>query len=424
MRNSFLWFLSLAVLSGITIPSAHAAVYAAPSVVVTPPPANTVVVARPKTVMVNPASDPTCTYNFGTVSLTYTGDVVGGFKGPLKNKIRYFGLADLKAGIDTESLYGWQGSSAFIEVHNLHGDKPNRLLRSVQGFDNIDYRGVNTLKLYQLWLQAKVNEAAYFLVGQYDLGSEFYVTESASSFVLPTLRVGTELAQSGANGPSIYPTPSLGIRFKVKPNDDVYLQAAIVDAVAGDPNNPRGNHFHLRERDGALMIVEAGAGDLKLNWFPPAKLALGAWYYTPKSADKMDANVKHHNTGGYVLIDGPIEYTHNKQLRWFARFGMAEKNVNNFHSALGTGLTFYSLNPNRPEDIVGLAYAPAWTTKKARLADGSLVKIEHQYELTYLAKVNPNLHIQPFVQLIRFKGGDKTINKSSVHAGLRFKVIF
>jgi porin len=48
--------------------------------------------------------------------------------------------------------------------------------------------------------------------------SKFNITESSDVLLHPAFGTAPELAQSGRNGPSIFPTTSFGARIRYQPN--------------------------------------------------------------------------------------------------------------------------------------------------------------------------------------------------------------
>ena len=141
------------------------------------------------------------------------------------------------------------------------GDKPGaHSSRLPHGVDNIETpANSNTTKLFQAWVQqAFLDDRVSVLAGLYDLNSEFYATESAAMFVHPTFGMSAELAGTGKNGPSVFPTSSFGIRVKAEPAPGYYLQAITLDGVPGDPSEPKGTYIKFNEGDGALNVIEGG----------------------------------------------------------------------------------------------------------------------------------------------------------------------
>src|SRR3546814_8879648 len=68
---------------------------------------------------------------------------------------------------------------------------------------------LRALRLYEAWIDQKIGDAASVRIGLYDLNSEFGALDTAGFFVSSPHGIGTDFAQSGRNGPSIFPATSL-----------------------------------------------------------------------------------------------------------------------------------------------------------------------------------------------------------------------
>ena len=225
----------------------------------------------------------------------YKADLLHGFSHGIDRHTHFLGNLDLKLGWQGKP-FGTGTTRAQIHLLNNHGDKPNEFIGTAQGVSNIE-TPVNTSKVYQAWAeQGFFDDKLAILVGLLDLNSEFYVTDSSAMFIHPAFGTGSELAQTGRNGPSIFPTTSAAIRMRLNFSPG-YLQGAIFDGVPGDVNNRRGTHVRFDKGDGTLQIVEAGIG-LEQGKLP-GKLALGAWRYTGRFDDLIDtdASGRHRSSG-------------------------------------------------------------------------------------------------------------------------------
>lgn len=130
----------------------------------------------------------------------------------------------------TDDAVGWPGTSAFVDVLTIHGGRPNQLVGDAQGTSNLE--GPSGTQIEEAWVQHNFKgSGASILVGIYDLNSEFYRLAAAGLFLNSSLGVGPEFAQSGVEGPSIFPRTSAGLRLAVKPAANTVLRAALLDAV-------------------------------------------------------------------------------------------------------------------------------------------------------------------------------------------------
>lgn len=190
---------------------------------------------------------------------THDSDGWYGFQGGLKNQASYLSKSDLRIEMDLEKLMRLKNYSALLEIQNINGMRPNLYVDSLQGFDSIEYDRVSTMTyLYQLWLQRQIGEHWSILGGFYDLNSEFYLTDSSTLLVLPAFGIGTDLGETGPNGPSIFPVIGTGLRLKFAPTEKIYFQGVILDAAAANPLNRAYPYPPFSSGDGILGVYEMG----------------------------------------------------------------------------------------------------------------------------------------------------------------------
>ncbi len=103
---------------------------------------------------------------------------------------------------------------------------------TAQGVDNIEVSRQRA-RLFEAWVQQSfAGDKASVLAGLHNLNSEFYANDSAGLLIAPAFGIGSELAATGPNGPSIFPSTALAARVKWAPREDLYLQAAALNASA------------------------------------------------------------------------------------------------------------------------------------------------------------------------------------------------
>ncbi|MGB7988943.1 MAG: carbohydrate porin [Candidatus Methylophosphatis roskildensis] len=337
----------------------------------------------------------------------YKASLWTGLNGPLRGHAAYLGNLDLKLTLAGEKLYGLPGNTVFAHGLHDHGSKPNKRVGAAQGIDNIEVE-TNTGKLYQLWMQQQfADDRLSVLAGLYDLNSEFYVTDAAAVFIHPALGIGTDMAQSGRNGPSIFPATSLALRLRVQPSDASYLQTAVLDGVPGDADNPRGTHVRFDDGDGSLHVAEAG---LRTGSEDRAgKLAIGYWRYTSRfdhlvDVDSDGAPQRKVSRGGYLLVEQPLWHGSGdgRTITGFARLGLASAAVNEFSHALALGAVWTQPLRGRADDTLGIAVAGARRgapfLRVAADADAPVARHEITWEMTYRARVTEWLWLQPGLQ--------------------------
>lgn len=363
----------------------------------------------------------------------YIGDVFYGASGGLENNTKYLGKIDLRLNFDLEKLMNLKDTTGLFEVENIHGQRPNLYVQSIQGFDSIEYDRLSTMTyLYQLWLQHNFGEHWSILAGFFDLNSEFYVTDSSLYLIAPTYGIGTDIAQTGLNGPSIFPVIGTALRVKYSHSQSNFIEAAIFDASAANPLNAAYSHLPFSTGQGSLIIVELDHLFFdKQNKNKLGKIALGAWGYTHPvdeliEPDSTLTQAQACNRGLYTLIDYPLyisAYDSDRIIHGFLRYGIASTAINLFNRALGAGVTINGFIPGRPDDIISYGLSPAWTSAKSRMAKPGLPIAEWQNEVTYVASIRKWLSLQPDLQYISFPHADRTQYQNAWLIGLRVTLL-
>jgi porin len=371
-------------------------------------------------------------------SLLYRGDVLSNVSGGLEQRTTALGNLDVRFDFDLESLIGWDGTSVSLHGIASHGGKPNaNHVGSSQGVDNIEV-DTNTAKLFQAWIQKQfLDEKLSVLFGLYDLNSEFYVSHSTGIFLHPSPGIGSELAQTGLNGPSVFPTSSVALRVSISPTPETYVQAVVLDGVPGDPDNPRGTHIQFNDGDGTLRVVEVGYipgkskdGDQPLT----DKYAVGVWSYTSRFEDLVEVDgggdplMRKGNEGFYVLAEHMLyrgKLNPDSHADGFIRYGRAAEDFNQFSSYFQTGIVFSGMVPGRDEDQFALSFSTARTGDKYRLAalNAGQEATHHEsvWEATYRAQMTPWLAVQPNIQYVINPGTDARIKNATV-LGVRLEL--
>ncbi len=362
-----------------------------------------------------------------TLEIGLKADILSNRSGGIQRGTKYMDNWDFKLKADADKLWGWTNTTGYLQLISNHGGKLNGThVGSFMGVDNIEVN-TNTTKLLQAWLERSFfNEKFSVLAGLYPVDSEFYVTEATGVFLHPSAGMAAEVAQTGVNGPSIFPTSSFGFRAKWRPTPKFYLQAALLDGVPGNPNNPRGTHIRFDRGDGTLAIMETG--------FRPteeiSKYAVGYWRYTPRFDDLADTDglgnrLRRVNRGAYFFAEQSVHREKgdpSQGLALFFRYGIANGDVNTLDYSYSLGLRYKGLLPGRDEDEFGVGMTRAHASAKFRQA-APLASNETALEITYRAKLTPWLAIQSTLQRITNPGFDLALGNAWV-AGVRFEIAF
>ena len=235
--------------------------------------------------------------------------------------------------------------------------------------------------------------------------------------------MGTDLSQSGTNGPSTFPSTSLALRVDAVLSDRVRVRVAVLDGVPNDPDRPGRMLIHLGEADGAMFV---GEGELTLGG---VRLIAGGWTYTAHESDHLDEALgrpdagRVRNGGGYLRGEAQVTGTRDRGLRGFVRLGLADEHANAFGALVSGGLMWRGLLPSRAGDETGIAVARAIAGHDQRAASralhGRADAAETAFELTHRFVLSDWLSVQPDVQYIVNPGLDPRLRDALV-VGVRF----
>jgi porin len=368
------------------------------------------------------------------IGLTNYGDLLSVVTGGRARRTTYSDLLEPTAAIDLDKLLGWKQGRLFFRGIGTYGADPSRSTGSISNPSNLA-NDVDTLKLFEGWVeQGLFEDILSFRVGLYAADTEFDVKDTAGVFMNSGFGTGRDLAESGLNGPCMFPTSCLGVRIKVQPVPDYYVQVAVLDGVAGDPNDPRGTHVKLSDDDGVLVLTEIGyarrAPDARF-----VKAALGGWVYTTTFDDVKDVDSegnprrRHGSHGVYALLEGELfrEAVRTRGLSGFLRVGYADPDVNQLEYFVVGGLAYTGLIPGRGEDVTGFGVLAGINGSKFRQAQeragtpvaGEEVALEWNHRLQLL----PWMSLELDAQYIINPGTSRATSDAFV-AGFRHTVKF
>ncbi len=355
----------------------------------------------------------------------YTGDVFSNRRGGLERGERYLDNVDVSLAIDGEKLWDIPGLTLFVYgLYNSGGGFSEKYVGDSFTASNIDAPAAT--RLYEAWVDWKfgAEDGHSVRAGLYDLNSDFDSSEPRGLFINSSFGVGQDLAQTGDNGPSIFPAASLGVRFDLQLAPQWRLLSAAFDGVPGDANDPTATTIRLNESDGLLLITE-------LQYLPSGpleKLAAGVWGYTKEIdyivAEDVSPAGTAHNRGWYVSADSRFgSYDEAEEQSWSTslRIGRAEKRVNNHEWFVATALTYDLPRPEGREHSFGIGASWARTSSAFRTAADDIDAYEAALELTWRATLTDWLTVQPDVQYIVNTGSQRALQNALV-LGLRFEV--
>jgi len=348
-------------------------------------------------------------------SVAYTADVFAGASDDVSTHGRFLDNLDLMADVDLARAFGWQGMTLHAHVLNNSGAALNDDLGTLQGADNIEVSR-QRLRLFEFWAE-KAWEGGSVRAGLYDLNSEFYANESAGLLIASAFGIGSELAATGPNGPSIFPSTALAVRGHFDLGGQSSVSVAVLNAHAGVIGEP--GSVDIEFDDGALIIGE-------YNWTGHTHFGLGAWGYTDQQDDIRDTDtfgdpISRNAYGFYATAEREL-WTNTSG---FARVGVSDGDTTPYAGGWQAGLLFDEAIAARPSSQISIgAYQGALGDKYRANEVGAGVNVaraETGLEFTYSDQITPWLRVQPDLQLVLDPGGDRDRDNLWVF-GLRFEV--
>ena len=354
-------------------------------------------------------------YSLGAL---YMADAMANVHGGLREGSAWVDYLELAGELDVGRVLGTGDLTLYASLVRTNAPTfSDRHVGDAMVVSSID--GGRSLRVLEAWFDwgFEARGEGSVLVGLYDLNSEFDTTESRGLFLNSAYGIGQELAQTGRNGPSIYPVTALAARVAWAPALPWLLEFAVVDGVPGDPDGRHKSRWHLSRSEGALLIGEitAAAG-------PVAQLSLGHWRYTAEFAGVRPApedgrsRFERDNQGTYVTAEfRPRSEPEPGAPRWgaFVRAGEANQRVNAFERHVAAGLVAELPWPGVRGSRFGLAASEArvGTDYRARQKQvgTDLARYERNVELTWRVPAGGHLVLQPDVQYVMNPGAERRI---------------
>ncbi|WP_420470809.1 carbohydrate porin [Brevundimonas sp. FT23042] len=353
-----------------------------------------------------------------STEVIYTADIAGVVSGGTARSSRFLDNLDIIVDGDLERLWGLRGLRVHIYALNNNGGEPNELAGTLQGIDNIEVADQGA-RLYEFWLEQDFG-AGTVLAGLYDVNSEFYATEASDLLIAPPFGIGSELAATGPNGPSIFPSTALALRLRFGEPDRHYLQFAAVNAEAGALGD---SGVDTALDSGALLLAETGLNGR-------VRVAVGGWRYSERHDDIRDTDLfgdpePRWAQGVYMLAEGAVYETDaGLSARAFLRIGASDGDTTDFRGGWQGGVRLDHVFPSRPDAALSFGVHQGLLSGKARanIRDTGLdaAHAEEGIELTYADTIGP-LTVQPSLQWINNPGGDRDA-RDVVVATLRLSV--
>lgn len=364
-----------------------------------------------------------------TIDARYTGDGFRNPSGGLQQREAYLDLIELAAGFDAGRALGVSELSAYASLIHTNGSTFTKHVGEAMVVSNIE--AVDHPNLFEAWIDwgFEAHGHGSLRLGLYDLNSEFDTGEPRDLFLNSAYGVGQELAQTGEYGPSIYPITSLGARIAWKPADTWELEAVVLDAVPGSPDDIDGSRWRLSRSEGALWAMEVTTA---VGPFP--QISLGHWRYTAEFPELLPDTPggappsSNDNYGTYVTAGfAPREPRRDGRIGWrgFVRAGLANERINVFERHFAAGIAVDCPWPADAGSEVGLAVADARVSddyRTLRRSEGDpAAPFERNVELTWRIPLGDHVVLQPDLQFVVNPGGERGVDDAWV-IGLRIEL--
>ena len=360
------------------------------------------------------------------VSVGYTGDLRRNTTGGIAVGTAYSDSLDLGATWSTNNLFAGTGFTTSLSVMHLGGDDiSGEFVGDLHGINNIE--APDAWHLYEFWSEFSFGGRANtsLRMGLLDLNADFDTPVTSGLFVGPAHGIGTELSQTGGNGPAIWPVTGLGIRLAGQWSEGLHWRIGAFEGTPGNNDEASFAAFDVTSGEGSLLIGEMEYTSDRVN-----KISLGMWSYTA-DFERLDAELttgaqsQGGNQGVYALVDLPLANVGPARIDGSLRAGIADGRFNPVDEYVGATVVVSHPFAGRPDDAFGLAVAYGRTGTIYRtvqaLAGIPAASAETSYELTYRAPITGWLALAPSVQFVSNPGADLAMRDAWV-VGLRFEV--
>ena len=361
-----------------------------------------------------------------SLSIGYTGDWRRNTTGGMAVGTAYSDMLDMGASWTTDNLFSDTRFTTSVSVMHLGGDDiSGDLIGDIHGVNNIE--APDAWHLYEFWSEFNFGGRANtsLRMGLLDLNADFDAPVTSALFVGPVHGIGTEFAQTGSNGPAIFPVTGLGIRLSGEVNENLHWRVGAFEGTPGDDDEESFAVFDVTRGEGSLLVGEMEYVGERVN-----KISLGVWSYTA-DFERLDAGLgngplaQDGNKGVYALVDLQLGQVGPARIDGSLRLGMADERFNPIEECVSATLVMSHPFESRPDDALGFAVAYGRTGELYRtvqtLAGIPAASAETTYELTYRAPLTGWLALVPSVQLVDNPGADLSMDDAWV-VGLRFEL--
>ncbi|MGO3455438.1 MAG: carbohydrate porin [Marinomonadaceae bacterium] len=341
------------------------------------------------------------------LGVEYTQDLLSNVSGGSSQGSAGIGVGYLSADLDGRVWGGSENNKFSFSYQFTTGSSISDDVGDLQTLDNIE--AYNTSTIYSAYFEHDFeDEGSMYRIGMQDYNEVFSAIDTAAVFVNSSFGIDPTIAQIG---PSLFPITTLGAVGRWQSDSGFYITGGLFNGVSGDEDHPVGTQIKFSSANGILSTVEAGiiGGDTH-----PFKVAIGSWYSTTQYEDTSGTD-RSNNRGYYATGELRLAGSGNSaKLNGFAQLGSAESDRNDLDGYIGAGLTLNEFSSSRPDDILGLAFASAYTSDSYRDSTSDTNGAETAIEVTYQFAVNEYVFIQPSIQYIINPGADASTDDATI----------
>ena len=344
---------------------------------------------------------------------------------------RYEGSYDLEFWFDLDKLFKVPNGLVYILTEGRWSNGLDESsIGSAVGNVNADAAGDLPIVIAEFYYQQIFfDEKLSIRLGKIDLTGGFECAGCPVSFdgnSFANDETSQFLNAALVNNPTIpFPQQGLGVIVHLVPVDGFYLSGGIADAQAHDRETGFNTTFH--DEDYFFSVFEVGLTPQIPSSNGPLQGAyrVGLWY-DPQSKDFVDgtSRTKHDDVGFYLSFDQVVCKENSNEddsqgLGIFARYGLADEDVNEIKHFWSVGTQYQGLVPSRDEDVLGFGVAQGILDEKAGYSESQ----ETVMELYYNASVTPWLGVSPSLQYVINPGASDSV-KDALVIGLRLQMSF
>lgn len=342
---------------------------------------------------------------------------------------RYQGSYDLEGTLDTEKAFKLPGGEIYALARGGWSDGLDASSIGSLFGANADAMGDHGIVLWQLFYEQKLlSDRVRIRVGRVDLTGAFecrgckvsfdgnaYANDETSQFLNTAL----------VNNPTIpFPEVGLGALVHVQLTDSWYISAGVADADAQATRS--GFESAFGGPADAFAIFETG-------YVPEIKSAKGVmWgayrvglWYDPQAKERLDdpGHFKRDDVGFYTSCEQMVWKENagddTQGLGLFARYGLADGEVNEIRNFWSTGLQYQGLLPTRDNDVLAFGVAQGLLSPDAGFSKAQETVLEMYYKI----QVTGWMTISPDFQYIFHPGADAGVGDAVV-VGARMQMSF